>query len=109
MNRIWGRWEVLDLGKTSDGNSFKVKKLTILPRMSISHQYHNFRAETWVIVEGKAQVIQNGKSFVVGPGDVFTINIKDSHKVLNICEDTNLVAIEVQQGSITEEDDIVRI
>ena len=49
------------------------------------------------------------KMSVVSTGDVFTIPVRAVHRVLNISETENLVAIEVRLGSITEETDIVRI
>jgi len=101
---VWGYWEVLN-----EGPGYKVKRLSINPKGSISKQYHNFRSETWCIVSGKGQLFLDDKMSVVLTGDVFTIPVRAVHRVLNISETENLVAIEVQLGSITEETDIVRI
>lgn len=109
QNRPWGYWEVLDLGTSQNGMTFKVKKLIIHPRQQISYQYHNHRSETWVIVSGTAQVHNNDKSFVVHAGDNFTFEKKEKHKVMNVSETENLIAIEVQYGSLVSETDIVRI
>jgi mannose-6-phosphate isomerase-like protein (cupin superfamily) len=107
--RTWGYWEVLDLGTSQNGMCFKVKKLIIHPRKQISYQLHNHRNETWVIVSGHAQVHCNDKSFVAHAGDNFSFDEKEKHKVMNISETENLVAIEIQYGSIVSETDIVRL
>tara|TARA_R110000772_G_scaffold99174_3_gene198894 strand:- start:16684 stop:17019 length:336 start_codon:yes stop_codon:yes gene_type:complete len=105
--RPWGSWEVLYVG---DG--CKVKRLIIKPGQSISRQYHNHRTETWNIITGRG-ILETGypdllnKMQIVG-GDTFTIRKKEVHKVINN-DLEDLVAIEVQTGPITEEDDIVRI
>lgn len=101
--RKWGSWEVI-----RQGPFFKLKKLTIKPRQSISNQYHNHRSETWCIVQGTGQVFHEGKIKVVHRGDTFVVQAKEWHKVINTSEDEDLIAIEVQMGEICEEDDIVR-
>lgn len=107
--RPWGRWEVLYQGTAKDGNKYKVKVLIILPRGSISLQYHNHRSEHWTIVSGKAQVTKGNSTFVAVQGDNFSFEEREHHKVLNVSQTDNLVAIEVQYGSMVREDDIVRL
>lgn len=107
--RPWGYWEVLDSGASQNGMHYKVKRLTILPRKQISHQYHIHRNETWIIVSGTAQVHCNDKSFVAHAGDNFVFEQLERHKVMNVSETEDLVAIEVQHGVIVSETDIVRI
>lgn len=107
--RPWGFWEVLDQGASQNGMQYKVKRLEISPRKQISHQYHNHRSETWVIVSGTGQVHCNDKSFVVHAGEQFTFEEKDKHKVMNVSETEKLIAIEVQYGTLVSETDIVRI
>lgn len=109
QSRTWGFWEVLDQGASQNGMNFKVKRLEIHPRKQISHQYHNHRSETWVIVSGTGQVHCNDRSFVVHAGDTFTFDEKERHKVLNVSETEKLIAIEIQYGSLVSETDIVRI
>lgn len=107
--RPWGYWEVLDQGTSQNGMCYKVKRLEIHPRKQISHQYHNHRSETWVIVSGDAQVFCNEKSFVAHAGYTFSFDEKEKHKVLNISETEKLIAIEIQYGTLVSETDIVRI
>jgi len=103
MERPWGKWEVIEKGK-----GYKIKKLTILPYQSISLQYHNHRIETWSIVEGFGEVVLRDKLFKVSAGDAFVVPKKATHKITALSS-TPLVAIEVQLGEITEENDIVRL
>lgn len=102
--RPWGSWEVL-----SSGEYYKVKKLIILPEESISNQYHVHRSETWCIVHGSGQLTLGNKIIVLNKGDVFTIKPGEVHKVKNLSNKENLIAIEVQMGHVCSEDDIFRI
>lgn len=109
-HRPWGHWEVLEEGEnTQTGEKYKIKRLVIFPSSSISNQYHNFRKENWFLVEGKAQILLEDKSFVKQAGDSFVVENKEKHKVINISDSEDLVAIEIQYGSIVDETDIVRI
>jgi mannose-6-phosphate isomerase-like protein (cupin superfamily) len=101
--RPWGAWEVIEKGK-----GYKIKKLVIQPYQSISLQYHNHRSEAWSIVEGFGEVILGDKVFRVSAGDSFVVPKKATHKITAISK-TPLIAIEVQLGEITQEDDIVRL
>ena len=101
--RPWGTWEVIEEGK-----GYKIKRLTIQPYQSISLQYHNHRSEAWSIVEGFGEVILGDKVFRVSAGDSFVVPKKVTHKITAISK-TPLIAIEVQLGEITQEDDIVRL
>lgn len=103
MTRKWGEWEVIE-----KGNGYKLKKLTVLPSRSISLQYHNHRSETWCILQGHGQMILGNSEFSVFEGDTVVVPIQEKHKIT--CTSTiPLIAIEVQLGEITEEDDIVRL
>lgn len=104
MNRPWGNWYVLE----HKPGSYKVKRLEIYPDSSISMQYHIHRSETWVITQGQGHVIVDGSIFDVEKGDTFEVPKGAIHKITNT-GDIILIAIEVQLGEITEEDDIVRV
>jgi mannose-6-phosphate isomerase-like protein (cupin superfamily) len=101
--RPWGKWEVID-----EGSWYKVKRLTLEPNKSISMQYHNHRSETWAITQGFGEVILDDKKFKVNRGDTFVVPIKAVHKITNT-SNTQLIIIEVQCGTVCEEDDIVRL
>lgn len=103
MKRPWGEWTVLDVDQ-----GYKVKRLEILPDMSISLQYHVHRSEHWTIVQGEGKVIVDGNIFKVKKGESFHVPKTALHKITNTHTHEILIAIEVQMGEICSEDDIVR-
>jgi mannose-6-phosphate isomerase len=102
-DRPWGSWHVID-----EGDGFKVKRIVVEPRSRLSYQTHEHRAEHWVVVAGEATCLIDGETVVAGPGDCVDIALRQPHRIANHGEET-LVIIEVQRGSYTGEDDIVRL
>lgn len=102
-NRPWGSWHVLD-----EGDGFKVKRIVVNPHSRLSYQTHAHRAEHWVVVSGKATCVVDGETIVAGPGDCVDVALGQAHRIANQDDDL-LVIIEVQRGSYTGEDDIVRL
>ena len=102
-NRPWGSWHVLD-----EGEGFKVKRIVVDPGGRLSYQTHAHRAEHWVVVSGKATCVVDGERIVAGPGDCVDVALGQAHRISNE-DDQTLVIIEVQRGSYTGEDDIVRL
>ena len=47
VERTWGYYQVL-----YTANSFHVKELVINPHSALSMQRHEYRSETWNVVEG---------------------------------------------------------
>jgi mannose-6-phosphate isomerase len=101
--RPWGSWHVLD-----EGDGFKVKRLVVSAGSRLSLQTHEFRAEHWVVVAGTATCTVGDDTIVLAPGDAVDIAIGQAHRIANQGDET-LVIIEVQRGSYTGEDDIVRL
>ena len=101
--RPWGSFYVIN-----DQPKYKIKRIEVNPRSRLSYQYHNGRAETWVIIEGKARVTINDKTLDYGQGDTLVIPKMAKHRVENITHET-LILIEIQTGDYFDEDDIVRI
>lgn len=101
--RDWGEWYVLERGR-----GYKVKRLVIHKGCAISNQYHNYRDEIWTIVEGSAEVTLDGSIIYLHKGQTLKIPRKSAHKVKCISDEA-LIAIEVQLGEITEENDIIRL
>lgn len=101
--RRWGSHERLDRGQR-----FQVNRITINMGSFISKQYHQHRAEHWVVVSGKAEVILNdvlkiyeaNESIYIPPGCV--------HMIRNV-GDIPLEIIEIQSGDYLGEDDITRV
>jgi mannose-6-phosphate isomerase-like protein (cupin superfamily) len=102
-NRPWGKFEVF-----LDSPGCKLKKITVSPSQQLSYQYHNYRAEHWVVVEGSGELIKDDLSFPVYPGYYAFIDVKQKHRIKNT-GDKNLVLIEVQFGEKCIEEDIFRI
>lgn len=100
--RPWGQYEVL-----LDEPTYKVKRITVLPGQRLSLQMHHRRAEHWTIVVGEADVTVNDDTFRLTPGEHVYIPLEAKHRVANPGSEP-LVFIEVQSGTYTGEDDIVR-
>ena len=100
--RPWGWFEVL-----SSSQFYKVKKIFVNPKASLSLQSHKFRSEHWIVVEGIAKVTIDKKVKTLKKGESTFIPVGDIHRLGN--PGTNdLVIIEIQTGTYFGEDDIVR-
>lgn len=101
--RPWGTFTVLD-----EGDSFKVKRIEVLPGKRLSYQKHAQRAEHWFVVQGTAKVTLDDRDINVSAGEAIDIAVGSAHRIENPGEEL-LVFIEVQRGSYLGEDDIVRL
>lgn len=101
--RPWGSFTVL-----GEGAGFKVKKLTLKPGASISLQYHHHRSEHWVVVQGKAMVLNDQTQQLIEANQSTFIAPKAIHRVSNPGHEECII-VEVQVGSYLGEDDIVRL
>lgn len=102
--RPWGNYTILD-----ESESFKVKRIEVLPGKRLSYQRHAKRSEHWFVVQGTAKVTLNGDEIVVKTGDTVDIKAGTSHRVENPDNLMTLVFIEIQTGSYFGEDDIERL
>ena len=102
--RPWGSYTVLDRSDT-----YKVKKIEVLPGKRLSYQSHERRAEHWFVVSGIAKVTLNGHETLVKAGESIDIAVSDAHRVENPDQSQTLIFIEVQTGDYFGEDDIVRL
>lgn len=100
--RPWGSFETVDVC-----DRFKVKKIIVKPKSSLSLQMHNHRAEHWVVVNGTAHVTCGSKEFILTEDQSTYIPIGKKHRLENKGQ-IPLEVIEVQTGSYLGEDDIVR-
>jgi mannose-6-phosphate isomerase len=101
--RPWGSFTVLD-----EGDTFKVKRIEVLPGKRLSYQKHTQRAEHWVVVAGTARVTLDDRDIIIEKGEAIDIPIGSAHRVDNPGDEL-LVFIEVQRGSYLGEDDIIRL
>jgi len=103
VHRPWGTYTTLMCGGT-----YLIKRLVIHPHKRISLQYHNHRSEHWVVVSGEAEVTNGDTICVVHTGESTFIPVGCVHRLANASDDL-LVVIEVQNGDLLSEEDIVRL
>lgn len=101
--RPWGWYDSVD-----EGTRFKVKRIQVKPKASLSLQKHHHRAEHWVVVKGTAEITCGDKTLVLGENQSTYIPVGQIHRLTNP-GDTPLEIIEVQSGSYLGEDDILRL
>jgi mannose-1-phosphate guanylyltransferase/mannose-6-phosphate isomerase len=101
--RPWGSFEDIKVGP-----HYQVKHLVIKPGAKISLQYHNQRAEHWVVVRGRARITRGDATFELDPDQSTYIPLGETHRLENP-SDEPLEVIEVQTGDYLGEDDIVRL
>jgi|TARA_Y100000310_G_scaffold250303_1_gene256502 mannose-1-phosphate guanylyltransferase/mannose-6-phosphate isomerase len=100
--RPWGSYEGIDAGE-----GWQVKCIRVNPGASLSLQLHKYRAEHWVVVKGKAEVVRGDAVFLLEKNESTFIPVGEKHRLSNpgLVE---LELIEVQSGSYLGEDDIIR-
>ena len=103
MYRPWGFYESLILGER-----FQVKRIVVNPGQKLSLQKHFHRAEHWVVVTGTALVTRDAEVLMVRENESIYLPLGCVHRMENPGR-IPLTIIEVQVGSYTGEDDIVRL
>lgn len=86
---------------------YKVKRIEVYPGQRLSLQHHHHRSEHWIIVQGKAEVVNGDETVQLGVNQSVYIPQGNIHRLVNIGTEL-LVMIEVQCGGYLGEDDIVR-
>ena len=102
VHRPWGTYSVLE-----DGPGFKIKRIVVKPKASLSLQMHHHRSEHWVVVSGTAKIINGEHDTYVRTNESTFIPPCTPHRLMNPGM-VELVMIEVQSGGYLGEDDIVR-
>lgn len=102
VHRPWGWYDCID-----EGGRFKVKRILVNPKASLSLQKHHHRAEHWIVVTGTAEITNGDKSILLTENQSTYIPLGQSHRLSNPGS-IPLEIIEVQSGSYLGEDDIVR-
>lgn len=103
VHRPWGWYDTIDAG-----TCFKVKRIQVKPKASLSLQKHTHRAEHWIVVRGVAEVTKGESKFQLQENESTYIPKGEIHRLANPGEDP-LELIEVQSGEYLGEDDILRI
>jgi mannose-1-phosphate guanylyltransferase/mannose-6-phosphate isomerase len=101
--RPWGWYDSVD-----EGDRFKVKRIQVKPRASLSLQKHHHRAEHWIVVRGVAEVTNGEEIIRLTENQSTYIPKGQTHRLTNP-GDIPLEIIEVQTGDYLGEDDIVRL
>ena len=101
--RPWGWYERRD-----SGDRFQVKRIMVIPGGRLSLQKHFHRAEHWIVVHGTAEVTIGSEVRIVHENEAVYIPIGSLHRLVNPGR-VPLHLVEVQVGSYTGEDDIVRV
>ena len=99
--RPWGYFTVL-----KRGDNYCVKELFVEPEMRISLQFHRYRTEDWVVVEGDGIVQVKDKEYPAYLRSHWVILPTYKHRAT--AGPDGLVFIETQTGNCYEED-IVRL
>lgn len=92
----WGMHEIL-----TSSESYKVKKVTIYPKMSVKLHKHEHRLESWTIVEGTATIQIGSEVKEYSKNDTVSVPIGVAHRVSNLT-DSNVIIIETGIGESWE-------
>jgi mannose-1-phosphate guanylyltransferase len=103
VHRPWGTYTTLE-----NGDRFKIKRIVVKPKASLSLQLHHHRSEHWIVVSGMATVVNGDKEFMLNTNESTFIRAGHQHRLSNPGV-IDLVLIEVQSGDYVGEDDIVRL
>lgn len=103
VHRPWGWYDSVD-----EGGRFKVKRIMVKPKASLSLQKHHHRAEHWIVVKGTAEVTNGNNTILLSENQSTYIPVGEVHRLANP-GNIPLEIIEVQSGSYLGEDDIVRL
>ncbi len=85
-----------------------MKRIQVVPGGRLSLQKHYHRAEHWVVVRGTAEVTIDDRVVLVHENEAVYLPIGSMHRLANPGK-IPLELIEVQVGSYTGEDDIIRV
>ena len=102
VHRPWGWHDSID-----EGGRFKVKRIQVNPKASLSLQKHHHRAEHWVVVKGTAEITNGDRTLLLTENQSTYIPLGEVHRLSNPGT-IPLEIIEVQSGAYLGEDDIVR-
>jgi mannose-1-phosphate guanylyltransferase/mannose-6-phosphate isomerase len=100
--RPWGKFEVI-----IESADFKVKKIIVNPKSSLSLQKHKNRSEHWIVISGVADVTCGSKMLKLKKNQSTFIPRGTKHQLAN-SSSKKLEIIEVQTGNYLGEDDIIR-
>lgn len=101
--RPWGYYTVLE-----SGDGFLTKCIAVNPNAKLSLQKHFHRSEHWIVLDGVATVVKDNEVYTLAAGESIDIAVEEVHSLQNFGNE-QLKVLEVQQGDILDENDIVRL
>lgn len=101
--RPWGRWTVIH-----EQAGIKIKLIEILPGHRLSLQYHMHRSEFWICIAGRVNAIVGQTVLELGLMQTAVVPARMVHRLGNPGSKPACI-LEIQQGSVLREDDIVRL
>lgn len=101
--RPWGKWTVLH-----ESEGLKLKLIEVDPGHRLSLQYHHYRSEFWVCMAGRAAVLIGDHMRELAPFDTAVIPAGIPHRLGNPGAEP-LSILELQEGQLLSEEDIVRL
>ncbi len=102
VRRPWGSYTVLE-----QGPGYKIKRIEVRPRASLSLQLHHRRSEHWVVVRGTVEVRVDDRHLQLSENQSVDVPRGSLHRLRNPADEPAQI-IEIQSGDYVEEDDIVR-
>ena len=102
--RPWGWFETL-----ARGEGWLFKRLVVEPGKRLSLQYHEHRAEQWLVVRGRGTAQIGERRLVMETGHTLTIPLGATHRIDNVYGTERLEVLEIQLGARLDEHDIVRL
>jgi len=100
--RPWGRFR-----RFPHENASSVKIITVNPGGRLSLQYHEGRAEFWVVLDPGLEVTLGDRVWLAAPNEEFVIPRRTPHRVCNVGDKPARV-MELWLGA-SSESDIVRL
>ena len=101
VHRPWGWYDSID-----EGGRFKVKRIQVKPKASLSLQKHHHRAEHWIVVTGTAEITNGDKVLTLTENQSTYIPLGAVHRLVNPGS-IPLEIIEVQSGSYQPSGEVV--
>ncbi len=102
-HRPWGTYTNLEKSP-----HYMVNQITVRPGAKLSLQFHQHRAEHWVVLKGTATVTVNERTFEVKQNESTFIPKESHHRLSNLGVE-DLIVLETQVGEYLGPDDIVRL
>ena len=102
VNKPWGNYTTFYKSKNQ-----LIKKIDVNPGQSLSLQSHQHRSEIWLVTNGKAKVEIDNNCYNLEKGETIEIPMKSQHRLSNDYSE-GLSIVEIQEGDILSEDDIIR-